>query len=101
MDFMKFIGEQTLILIPVIYILGVFLKSNSKIHNWLIPWILLIVSIAFSIGILGISVQAIIQGILIVGAAVLGNQLLKQTTEAFKGGQPEVSKEIKPSGEVK
>lgn len=68
--------------------------------SWLIPWVLLFVSIGFSIGILGISVQAIIKGILIVGAAVLGNQLLKQTTEAFKGSQLEAAKEIKLDEQV-
>jgi hypothetical protein len=101
MDFMKFIGEQTLILIPVIYVLGVFLKLNSKVPDWIIPWVLLVVGIGFSVGLTGITVQAVIQGILVVGAAVLGNQLIKQTTEGIKkDNTPEAPKEIDPSGEI-
>ncbi|MCM0648619.1 phage holin family protein [Clostridium swellfunianum] len=100
MDIMQFINEKTLILIPVIFILGTILKGNSKVPDWTIPWILLIASIGLSIGVLGVTIQAIIQGILVVGAAVLGNQLFKQTMEGFKGSIPEVPKEIKPDGQI-
>ena len=97
MDIMQFINEKTLILIPVIYIIGMVLKGNNKIPDWSIPWILLVVSIGFSIGLMGLNVMAIIQGILIVGAAVFGNQLYKQTLEGFKGSTPEAPKEINPT----
>ena len=99
MDFIKFINEQTLVLVAVIYALGVMLKGVKKIPDWTIPWILLAISVAFSIGILGFNVQAIIQAVLVVAAAVYSNQLFKQTIEGFKDNpQPEPPKEINPTG---
>lgn len=81
MEFMDFIIEQAFILIPALYILGMMLKNTEKIEDWLIPWILLVVGVIGSIAIMGFSVNAIIQGVLVVGATVYGNQLLKQSTK--------------------
>lgn len=91
MDILKYINENYLILIAVLYVLGVFFKNTSKIPDWIIPWLLLFVSIVFSIWIGGFTANVIIQGILVAGAAVLTNQLYKQTiTEGL-------SKFIEPS----
>ena len=101
MDFIKFISEQTLILVAVIYALGIMLKGVKKIPDWTIPWILLVISISFSVGIMGFNVQAIIQAVLVVAAAVYSNQLFKQTIEGFKDNpQPEAPKEINPNGQT-
>lgn len=81
MDFMNYITENALILIPVLYVLGVFLKGLEYIKDKYIPCILLALGIAFSIAILGINIDAIIQGVLVAGATVLGNQLLKQANK--------------------
>lgn len=80
---MEYINQENLILVPVIYILGIFLKRFSKFNDKYIPiTLLLIASIlsflinnVFSLVALG---NSIIQGILITGVAVLGNQLYKQ-----------------------
>mgnify|MGYP004550968121 CR=1 FL=1 len=77
-DFLSFITEKALILIPVLYILGIILKNTEKVHDKYIPLILLPIGIIFSIGILGLSVDSVIQGILITGASVYVNQLIKQ-----------------------
>lgn len=77
-DFMSFITEKALILIPVLYILGMILKNTEKISDKYIPLILLPIGILFSIGLLGLSVDSVIQGILITGATVYVNQLIKQ-----------------------
>ena len=79
MDFMNYIIENALILIPVLYILGSFLKNLENIKDKYIPLILLAIGIGFSIAIIGFSVDAIIQGILVTGVTVLGNQLIKQS----------------------
>ena len=79
MDFMNYIVENALILIPVLYIIGTFLKGLEIINDKYIPLILMAFSIAFSIAILGLNVDSIIQGILITGATVLSNQLIKQS----------------------
>ena len=79
MDFMNYIIENALILIPVLYILGSFLKGLESIKDKYIPLVLLTISIGFSVAIIGFSVDAIIQGILVTGVTVLGNQLIKQS----------------------
>ena len=79
MDFMNYIIENALILIPVLYILGSFLKGLENIKDKYIPLVLLAIFIVFSIAIIGFSVDAVIQGILGTGVRVLGNQLIKQS----------------------
>ena len=79
MDFLNYIVDNALILIPVLYIIGTFLKGLEIINDKYIPLILMAFSIAFSIAILGLNVDSIIQGILITGTTVLSNQLIKQS----------------------
>ena len=79
MDFMNYIAENALVLIPVIYIIGMFLIFLEGVSDKYIPFVLMFVSIAFSIAMLGLNVDSIIQGILIAGATVLSNQLIKQS----------------------
>lgn len=81
MNIMDFITEQALILVPALYILGLMLKGTEKVKDWTIPWVLLICGIGSCIAIFGVNIQAILQGVLVTGAAVFGDQLLKQTTE--------------------
>ena len=69
---MEYIVQDFLILVPVLYVLGLFLKGTPKVPNWLIPWI---------IG--GFNVAAAIQGILAAAAAVYGNQLWKQVVNGI------------------
>ncbi|NFV55770.1 phage holin family protein, partial [Clostridium sporogenes] len=77
-NLLDYIKEQAFILIPVLYVLGLMLKSNKKIQDWVIPWILTICSIVGAILLMGLNINAVIQGILCVGVAVYGNQLVKQ-----------------------
>lgn len=81
MDFQKLIIEQALILIPALYIIGMFLKNTPAIKDWTIPYILLVLGISGAIALIGFNVQAIIQGILVTGVTVFGNQLIKQTSK--------------------
>ena len=78
---MKFIGEQFLILIPVLLIIGKLLKKSPRLADWVIPWILLIVSAIISFAYVGFTVDAFIQAVLVAGAAVFVHQLYKQTKE--------------------
>ena len=55
-----------------------FLKALEFIKDKYIPCILLVIGIVFSIALIGFNVNAVIQGILVSGATVLGNQLIKQ-----------------------
>ena len=78
MDFLKYITERMLILIPALYIIGMIIKGTDKIKNKYMPVILLPLGIAGAIGIGGVNVDSIIQGILITGVTVYGNQLITQ-----------------------
>lgn len=78
MELMNFILEKALIFIPVIYILGSMLKGLEQVQDKYIPIILLPIGIALSVFSMGLSVDSIVQGVLVVGAAVYVNQVSKQ-----------------------
>lgn len=89
MDIAKFILDNMLILVGVLYVIGWFMKETPKIKNWIIPWVLLIIGVAVAVlyggfGLeQGFSAQAVtvnaVQGALIAGSAVFINQIIKQT----------------------
>lgn len=77
----EFLIDEALIVIPVLLILGTFIKGTPKIKNWLIPYILLGLGVIFTVAIMGFGVDSIIQGVLVSGAAVFSNQLYKQVLD--------------------
>lgn len=86
MDIMNFIVEQALILVPALYVLGMILKGWKLIPDNFIPTILLLFGVAGALAIMGIKgtsspeeiTRAVVQGILVAGAAVYTNQIIKQ-----------------------
>lgn len=91
MDFTSYILPELLILVPVLYLIGYALKQNKRIADENIPLTLCLtgVILAFlyilsttplnSTQAVGTAIfAAITQGILVAGAAVLGNQIIKQ-----------------------
>lgn len=78
MEIMEFLLEEALILIPVLLIVGKLLKRTPSIKDWLIPYVLLVLGVALSLLVMGLHVDAVVQGVLVTGAAVFGHQLLKQ-----------------------
>ncbi|HOV69523.1 MAG TPA: phage holin family protein [Clostridia bacterium] len=85
MEFTELIQDNGLILIPVIWIIGQFLKETPLIKNWLIPYILLVIGVLLSCLTWGWNSTGITQGILITGVAVLGHQLVKQACNRDRG----------------
>lgn len=81
MDIASYIVNEGLILIPALYIIGMMIKSTPKVQDWLIPYILGALGIAGAVGLMGVSVNSVIQGILVAGAAVYTNQIIKQTSD--------------------
>lgn len=75
---MNYIVDNCLILIPVLYIVATILKNLEFIKDKYIPLILLPIGIALAIAVKGIEVNSVIQGILITGVTVYGNQIFKQ-----------------------
>lgn len=79
MEIINYIIENRLILIPVLYIIGEFIKRTEYVKDKMIPSILLFIGIIFSVLMGGDTViNNVIQGILVAGATVLGNQMIKQ-----------------------
>lgn len=74
----EFITENALILIPVLNIIGAILKDTEKIPDKLIPLILSGFGIVGAIAVMGPSPESVVQGVLVTGTAVYGNQLVKQ-----------------------
>lgn len=92
MDFSQYIKPELLLLLPVLWAIGRVLKTTPGIRDWLIPYLLMGVSLLLC----GLWVMAsegaspasaftaITQGILIAGASVGGNQLIRQAEKRSK-----------------
>jgi len=78
MEILNYIVENALILIPAQLVIGQIIKGIEKIPDKYIPLILLVFGIAGAFACVGFSVEAVIQGVLVTGAAVYGNQIVKQ-----------------------
>ncbi|WP_273327863.1 phage holin family protein [Vallitalea guaymasensis] len=92
---LSFIQPKLFILIIFLYCLGLFLKKIPIFKaEWLIPIILLGVSLFITVIYLGIVIEgkftavvivtAIIQSVIIAAIAVFGNEIIKQLTKKRK-----------------
>lgn len=81
MEFINYVMENRLILIPVLYILGYIIKNTSLIKNKYIPLILLVVGVILSVMMGGHIIDNIIQGILVTGVTVMTDQMIKQNAK--------------------
>ncbi|MDL1163166.1 phage holin family protein [Yersinia pestis] len=80
----ELIDPRLLIVVAACWVIGWVLKRTPKVPDWSIVYIVLIVAVWLTIGILGFSVEAIIQGILSGAFAIFGHQAVKQTKEGIK-----------------
>ncbi|NLX79511.1 MAG: holin [Clostridiales bacterium] len=78
MDILQYLTEKSLVLIPALLILGQIIKGIEWIPDKFIPLILLPFGILGSVGLNTFCADTVIQGILVTGAAVFGNQIVKQ-----------------------
>lgn len=86
MDFTQYIKPELLLLLPVLWALGTFMKATPKVRDWAIPYALMGVSVFLSglwvFATEGVSPMgvftAITQGLLVAGTSVGANQLVKQ-----------------------
>lgn len=81
MEVLEYITDKALILIPALNIIGMIIKRLEKINDKYIPLILLFFGVLGTIGMLGFSADSIVQGILITGTSVFGNQVVKQLSK--------------------
>lgn len=82
MELLSYIMDNALILIPVLLVLGQIVKGIQKIPDKWIPLLLLPIGIAGALALGGLSFDSAIQGVLVTGAAVYGNQVVKQITKS-------------------
>ena len=74
----EYIVENALVLVPVLNIIGMIVKNTEKINDKYIPLILLFFGIVGTVAILGLTPHSVVQGVLVAGTAVYGNQVAKQ-----------------------
>ena len=78
MNLLDYVIQDAYILVPVLYVIGIFLKRTPKVPDWLIPD-------AYRAGhdrcilLSGMKLSGILQGVLVAGVTVFANQLYKQT----------------------
>ena len=81
MEILEYITENAYILIPVLLVIGQIVKNIKVIPDKWIPLILLPLGIVGAMALGGWTVESAIQGVqgvLVTGAAVYGNQIYKQ-----------------------
>lgn len=78
MEILSYIIDNALVLIPALIIIGCIIKHIEVIPDKFIPLILLVFGVGGAMALMGLTVDAVIQGILVTGAAVYGNQIVKQ-----------------------
>ncbi len=83
----NYIYPESVIIIPVLYLLGLFLNRTPKVPPWVTPWVQVVLGIAFCIGYYGFIIKAVIQGILVAGAAAIVKDLFHKANYLTKRDQ--------------
>jgi ABC-type sulfate transport system permease component len=84
-DFWSYIQPEVYILIPALYLVGLFIKKIPGAPDWIIPFILLALGLVGAIVIIGFTIYGIIQGVFVAGVTVFANQAWKQIMKARDG----------------
>jgi hypothetical protein len=79
MDIADYIRPDAIILIPALYIIGIFLRQTPHIPSWSHSWIKVIFAVIACLLHYGFRIESVVQGILVTGAAVLSRDLLSYT----------------------
>lgn len=88
----SFVKPESMILIPVLYLIGLFLERTPKVSAWKIPWVQVIVGITFCLAYYGMIIDAVVQGILVAGVAVLMRDLIHKRNHPIKKENNKVNK---------
>lgn len=86
-DLKTLIAPEVLVLIPVLYLIGLMIRQTPHVRSWIDAWINLFIAVIACGFIVGWTVDAFIQGVLVAGAASLMKDLIDRTAQqAGKGG---------------
>lgn len=80
----NFIKPESFILIPALYLIGLFLKQTPGIPEWSYAWIILLIGSFSCFLYYGWEIQSFIQGVLCAGIAVLSKDLIHLPISAVK-----------------
>ncbi|PAD73925.1 phage holin family protein [Paenibacillus campinasensis] len=78
----ELIDPRLLIVVAACWVLGYIFKQTPRVPDWSIVYIVLIIAVWLTIGLLGWSVETLIQGILAGAFAVFGHQAVKQAKKS-------------------
>lgn len=81
MDVLTYITENAYILIPALLIIGQIIKNIKVIPDKWIPLILLPLGVVGAMALGGWTFESVLQGILVTGVTVYGNQIYKQLSK--------------------
>jgi hypothetical protein len=85
LDILKYIVNEGLIMIPVLFVLAEIIKQAELVVNKWLPLILLGISLIMTPLVLGgYTADNLVQAILLAGAAVYSDQIIKQTNKGVK-----------------
>ncbi|QMV44477.1 phage holin family protein [Cohnella cholangitidis] len=77
-----FIDARLLVVLAACWVIGNGLKRTPRIPDWSILFIVIVAAVLLAGGVIGFTVEAVIQGILVGAVAVAGHQAFKQAKEA-------------------
>ncbi len=77
----KLLIEEAFIVVAALWIIGKFIKESPLEKDWLIPFLLLPLGIIGTTSLMGVTPDAVLQGVVVTGVAVYGHELYKQAVE--------------------
>ncbi len=75
------IDPSLMLVVAACWALGAIIKQTPRVPDWTIVYIVTIAAIIAVVALQGLTVQAVIQGILCGAFSVYGHQVVKQTRE--------------------
>jgi hypothetical protein len=81
----QLIDPKLFVVVAACWAVGAALKHTPIVPDWTIIYGVTAVAVLLTIGLIGFSAQAVIQGILCGAFAVYGHQIIKQSTERDRG----------------
>lgn len=79
LDLLGLVDSEILVMIPVLYLISLFLKQTPKIPQWIITWILLAIALIVCFIYYGPSNHAFVQAVLVTGIASLAYDIILVT----------------------
>lgn len=76
------IDTRLLLVLAACWVIGYGLKRTPLVPDWSILYIVIVVAALLTAGVIGFTVEAAIQGIIVGAVAVTGHQAVKQAKEA-------------------